>query len=156
MKQHELAPSTGARHKRKRIGRGLGSGHGRTAGKGSKGQLARAGRHIRPGFEGGQNPLIKRLPEKRGFTNIFKIEYDTINITVLNRFEADSQVTPQRFVEEGLIKSLKKPIKILGNGELLKPLTVSAHKFSQTARSKIEAAGGIVEEINSESGTKRH
>jgi large subunit ribosomal protein L15 len=156
VKQHELAPSTGARHKRKRIGRGLGSGHGRTAGKGSKGQLARAGRHIRPGFEGGQNPLIKRLPEKRGFTNIFRVEYDTINITVLNRFEADSEVTPQRFVEEGLIKSLKKPIKILGNGELLKPLTVSAHKFSQTARSKIEAAGGIVEEINSESGTKRH
>lgn len=156
MKQHELAPSTGARHKRKRIGRGLGSGHGRTAGKGSKGQLARAGRHIRPGFEGGQNPLIKRLPEKRGFTNIFRVEYDTINITVLNRFEADSEVTPQQFVDEGLVKSLKKPIKILGNGELLKPLTVSAHKFSQTARSKIEAAGGIVEEINSESGTKRH
>ena len=156
MKQHELAPSIGARHKRKRIGRGLGSGHGRTAGKGSKGQLARAGRHIRPGFEGGQNPLIKRLPEKRGFTNIFRVEYDTINITVLNRFEADSEVTPQRFVDEGLVKSLKKPIKILGNGELLKPLTVSAHKFTQTARSKIEAAGGIVEEINSESGTKRH
>ncbi|MDR9458527.1 MAG: 50S ribosomal protein L15 [Dehalococcoidia bacterium] len=156
MKQHELAPSIGAKHKRKRIGRGLGSGHGRTAGKGSKGQLARAGRHIRPGFEGGQNPLIKRLPEKRGFTNIFRVEYDTINITVLNRFEADSEVTPQRFVDEGLVKSLKKPIKILGNGELLKPLTVSAHKFTQTARSKIEAAGGIVEEINSESGTKRH
>ena len=156
MKQHELGPSTGARHKRKRIGRGLGSGHGRTAGKGSKGQLARAGRHIRPGFEGGQNPLIKRLPEKRGFTNIFRVEYDTINITVLNRFEADSEVTPQRFVEEGLVKSLKKPIKILGNGELLKPLTVSAHKFTQTARSKIEAAGGMVEEIDSESGTKRH
>jgi len=156
VKQHELGPSTGARHKRKRIGRGLGSGHGRTAGKGSKGQLARAGRHIRPGFEGGQNPLIKRLPEKRGFTNIFRVEYDTINITVLNRFEADSEVTPQRFVEEGLVKSLRKPIKILGNGELLKPLTVSAHKFTQTARSKIEAAGGMVEEIDSESGTKRH
>ena len=156
MKQHELAPSIGARHKRKRIGRGLGSGHGRTAGKGSKGQLARAGRHIRPGFEGGQNPLIKRLPEKRGFTNIFRVEYDTINITVLNRFEADSEVTPQQFVDEGLVKSLKKPIKILGNGELLKPLTVSAHKFTQTARSKIEAAGGMVEEIDSESGTKRH
>jgi len=156
VKQHELAPSIGARHKRKRIGRGLGSGHGRTAGKGSKGQLARAGRHIRPGFEGGQNPLIKRLPEKRGFTNIFRVEYDTINITVLNRFEADSEVTPQRFVDEGLVKSLRKPIKILGNGELLKPLTVSAHKFTQTARSKIEAAGGMVEEIDSESGTKRH
>lgn len=156
MKQHELAPSVGARHKRKRIGRGLGSGHGRTAGKGSKGQLARAGRHIRPGFEGGQNPLIKRLPEKRGFTNIFRVEYDTINITLLNRFEADSEVTPQQFVEEGLVKSLKKPIKILGDGELLKPLTVSAHKFTQTARTKIEAAGGIVEEIDSESGTKRH
>jgi large subunit ribosomal protein L15 len=100
--------------------------------------------------------LIKSLPEKRGFTNIFRVEYDTINITVLNRFEADSEVTPQRFVEEGLVKSLKKPIKILGNGELLKPLTVSAHKFTQTARSKIEAAGGMVEEIDSESGTKRH
>jgi large subunit ribosomal protein L15 len=156
VKQHELAPSIGARHKRKRIGRGLGSGHGRTAGKGSKGQLARAGRHIRPGFEGGQNPLIKRLPEKRGFTNIFRVEYATINITVLNRFEADSEVTLQQFVEEGLVKSLKKPIKILGDGELLKPLTVSAHKFTQTARTKIEAAGGIVEEIDSESGTKRH
>ena len=156
MKQHELAPSAGATHKRKRIGRGLGSGHGRTAGKGTKGQKARAGRHIRPGFEGGQNPLIKRLPEKRGFTNIFRVEYATINITLLNRFEADSEVTPQRFVEDGLVKSLKKPIKILGDGELLKPLTVSAHKFTQTARSKIEAAGGIVEEIDSESGTKRH
>lgn len=156
MKQHELAPSPGARHKRKRIGRGLGSGHGRTAGKGSKGQKARSGCSIRLGFEGGQNPLIKRLPEKRGFTNIFRVEYDTINITLLNRFEADSEVTPQQFVEKGLVKSLKKPIKILGDGELSKPLTVSAHKFSQTARSKIEAAGGIVEEIDSESGTKRH
>jgi large subunit ribosomal protein L15 len=100
--------------------------------------------------------LIKRLPEKRGFTNIFRVEYATINITLLNRFEADSEVTPQRFVEEGLVKSLKKPIKILGDGNLLKPLTVSAHKFTQTARTKIEAAGGIVEEIDSESGTKRH
>jgi len=100
--------------------------------------------------------LIKSLPEKRGFTNIFRVEYATINITLLNRFEADSEVTPQQFVEERLVKSLKKPIKILGDGELSKPLTVSAHKFTQTARSKIEAAGGIVEEINSESGTKRH
>lgn len=156
MKQHELAPSPGARHKRKRIGRGLGSGHGRTAGKGSKGQKARAGCKIHPGFEGGQNPLVKRLPEKRGFTNIFRVEYATINITVLNRFEADSEVAPQQFMEKGLVKSLKKPVKILGDGELSKPLTVSAHKFSQTARSKIEAAGGIVEEIDSESGTKRH
>lgn len=156
MKQHELAPSTGARHKRKRIGRGLGSGHGRTAGKGSKGQKARSGCKIRPGFEGGQNPLVKRLPEKRGFTNIFRVEYATINITLLNRFDADSEVTPQQFMEKGLVKSLKKPIKILGDGELFKPLTVSAHKFSQTARSKIEAAGGIIEEIDSESGTKRH
>jgi large subunit ribosomal protein L15 len=96
------------------------------------------------------------LPEKRGFTNIFRVEYATINIMLLNRFEADSEVTPQQFMEKGLVKSLKKPIKILGDGELSKPLTVSAHKFSQTARSKIEAAGGIVEEIDSESGTKRH
>ncbi len=156
MRQNELAPSPGAKHSSKRIGRGLGSGHGRTAGKGTKGQKARAGYKMRPGFEGGQNPLTKRLPEQRGFTNIFRIEYATINVARLNRFEAESEVTPQHLVEEGLVKSLKHPIKILGDGELQKPLTVRANKFTQPARRKIEAAGGKAEEISSDSRAKRH
>ncbi|MCK4697561.1 MAG: 50S ribosomal protein L15 [Dehalococcoidia bacterium] len=156
MRQNELAPSPGAKHSSKRIGRGLGSGHGRTAGKGTKGQKARAGYKMRPGFEGGQNPLTKRLPEQRGFTNIFRIEYVTINVARLNRFEAESEVTPQHLVEEGLVKSLKHPIKILGDGELQKPLTVRANKFTQPARRKIEAAGGKAEEISSDSRAKRH
>jgi len=105
---------------------------------------------LRPGFEGGQLPLIKRLPEKRGFTNIFRIEYATLNVDRLNLFEDNSEVTPQRLVEEGLVKSLKKPIKILGDGELKKSLVVKANKFTQTARTKIEAAGGRVVEISSE------
>ncbi len=156
MRQNELAPSPGAKHSSKRIGRGLGSGHGRTAGKGTKGQKARAGYKMRPGFEGGQNPLTKRLPEQRGFTNIFRIEYATINVGRLNRFEAESEVTPQQLVAEGLVKSLKHPIKILGDGELQKPLTVRANKFTQPARRKIEAAGGKAEEISSDSRAKRH
>jgi large subunit ribosomal protein L15 len=155
VRQNELAPPPGAIHKRKRIGRGLGSGHGRTAGKGTKGQKARAGFKMRPGFEGGQNPLTKRLPELRGFTNIFRIEYSTINVARLNRFEAESEVTPQRLVAEGLIKSLKQPIKILGDGEIQKPLIVRADKFTQAARRKIEAAGGKAEEIVSGSRAKR-
>ena len=129
MKQHELAPSAGARHKRKRIGRGLGSGHGRTAGKGSKGQKARSGCKIRPGFEGGQNPLVKRLPEKRGFTNIFRVEYATINITVINRVEADSEVAPQQFMEKGLVKSLKKPFQLKWFPLLVKSLRESCYLF---------------------------
>lgn len=156
MRQNELAPSPGAKRSSKRIGRGLGSGHGRTAGKGTKGQKARAGYKMRPGFEGGQNPLTKRLPEQRGFTNIFRIEYATINVGRLNRFEAESEVTPQQLVAEGLVKSLKHPIKILGDGELQKPLTVRANKFTQPARRKIEAAGGKAEEISSDSRAKRH
>lgn len=156
MRQNELAPSPGAKHSSKRIGRGLGSGHGRTAGKGTKGQKARAGYKMRPGFEGGQNPLTKSLPEQRGFTNIFRIEYATINVGRLNRFEAESEVTPQHLVKEGLVKSLKHPIKILGDGELQKPLTVRANKFTQPARRKIEAAGGKAEEISSDSRAKRH
>lgn len=153
MRQNELAPPSGAKHKVKRIGRGLGSGHGRTAGKGSKGQKARSGFKMRPGFEGGQNPLTKRLPEKRGFTNIFRTEYATIDVARLNRFEAGSEVTPQQMVAEGLVKSLRRPIKILGEGELQKPLTVRANKFTQPARRKIEAAGGKAEEISGDSRT---
>lgn len=147
MRQNELAPPPGAKRSRKRIGRGLGSGHGRTATKGTKGQKARSGYSVRSGFEGGQLPLTKRLPEKRGFTNIFRIEYATINVHRLNIFEEESEVTPQRLVEEGLVGSLKKPIKILGDGELTKPLIVKANKFTQTAKRKIEAVGGKVEEI---------
>ena len=150
MRQNELAPPPGARHKKRRIGRGLGSGQGRTAGKGTKGQKARSGYSRRPGFEGGQLPLIKRLPEKRGFTNIFRTEYAIVKVGSLNRFEGE--VTPQRLVEERLVKSLKKPIKILGDGELEKPLIVKVDKFTQTARRKIEAAGGKAEESSSDSG----
>ncbi|MGB2799825.1 MAG: 50S ribosomal protein L15 [Dehalococcoidia bacterium] len=149
MRQNELASPPGARHKKRRIGRGLGSGQGRTAGKGTKGQKARSGSKVRPGFEGGQLPLIKRLPEKRGFTNIFRTEYAIVKVGSLNRFEGE--VTPQRLVEERLVKSLKKPIKILGDGELEKPLIVKADKFTQTARRKIEAAGGKAEESSSDS-----
>jgi len=156
VRQNELAPAVGAKHKRKRIGRGLGSGHGRTAGKGTKGQKARSGYKVRSGFEGGQLSLIKRLPEKRGFTNIFRIEYAIVKVDRLNRFEAESEVTPQRLVEERLVKSLKKPIKILGEGELEKPLIVKANKFTESARRKIEAAGGKAEEIISESSAKRN
>ena len=148
MRQNELAPPPGAKHKRKRIGRGLGSGHGTSATRGTKGQKARTGFSLRPGFEGGQLPLIKRLPEKRGFTNIFRKEYATINVGRLNLFEEESEVTPQRLVEQRLVKSLNKPIKILGDGELDKPLVVKANKFTQTARRKIEAVGGKAEEIS--------
>jgi large subunit ribosomal protein L15 len=151
VRQSELAPLPGATSKRKRIGRGLGSGHGRTSGKGTKGQKSRSGHKMRPGFEGGQNPLTKRLPELRGFNNIFRIDYATINVSRLNRFEAESEVTPQELAMEGLVKSLKKPIKILGDGKLLKPLIVRADKFTQSARRKIEAAGGTAEEISSDS-----
>jgi large subunit ribosomal protein L15 len=147
LRQNELAPPARSKHKEKRIGRGFGSGHGRTACRGTKGQKARSGYGKRPGFEGGQNPITKRLPELRGFTNIFRKEYATVNVVSLNRFEADSEVTPQLLLEHRIVKSLKSPIKILGDGELEKPLTVRANKFTQTARNKIEAAGGKVEEI---------
>ena len=153
--QNKLAPHPGAKHKIKRIGRGLGSGHGRTAGKGSKGQKARAGYKVRPGFEGGQNPLTKRLPELRGFNNIFRVEYSTINVSQLNRFETESEVTPQRLVAEGLIKSLKQPVKILGDGEIKKSLTIRVNRFTQQARRKIESAGGKAEEIDSDPRAKR-
>ena len=147
MRQNELSPAPGSRHKRKRIGRGYGSGHGTTSGRGTKGQKARSGGGVRRGFEGGQLPLAKRLPEKRGFVNIFRTEYNTVNVSRLNVFESGAEVTPQRMVEAGLAKSLKKPIKILGEGELKKALTVKANRFSLSARRKIEATGGKAEEI---------
>ena len=150
MRQNELAPPPGAKQERKRIGRGFGSGRGKTAGKGTKGQKARSGYKVRSGFEGGQLALTKRLPFKRGFTNIFRTEYVIVNVERLNLFEGESEVTPQRMVDERLVKSLRKPIKILGQGELHKPLTVKANKFTGVAKKKIEAAGGKAEEIGGE------
>ena len=147
MRQHQLKPSPGATHARKRIGRGHGSGQGTTAGKGTQGQKARAGGGVRPGFEGGQLPIIKRLPYKRGFTNIFRIEYTPVNVGLLERFDDGTEVTPERLAEAGLIDSAKEPVKVLGDGDLTKKLTVHAAKFSATARSKIESTGGSAQEL---------
>ena len=148
MRQNELRPPRGAKRARKRIGRGDGSGHGSYSGKGLKGQSARSGHGLRLAFEGGQLPLVKALPMIRGFTNIFRKEYSVVNLDRLARFPAHSDVTPQSLVAAGLGKSLKKPIKILGQGELQAALVVEAHKFSKSAREKIEAAGGSVRVID--------
>tara|TARA_B100000315_G_scaffold122819_1_gene112764 strand:+ start:2332 stop:2742 length:411 start_codon:yes stop_codon:yes gene_type:complete len=129
------------------VGRGNGSGHGTYSGRGSKGQKSRSGYRIRPGFEGGQLPLIKRLPRKRGFTNIFKVEYSVVNIARLNVFEAGSEVTPESFRAAGVVKSLRQPIKVLAKGSLNRPLVVRVNKFSAAAKAKIETAGGKAEEI---------
>jgi large subunit ribosomal protein L15 len=142
---HTLHPAEGARKPRKRVGRGPGSGHGKTSSRGHKGLKARSGGHPAPGFEGGQMPLQRRLP-KRGFTNIFKIHYQIVNVQDLNTFSAHTVITSVVLQEAGKIKSIKKPVKILGNGDLTVSLTVHADKFSQTARQKIVAAGGVVEE----------
>lgn len=146
MKLHELKPAPGSRHKKKRLGRGISAGQGKTAGKGHKGQKARSGGGVRPGFEGGQNPIYRRLP-KRGFTNPNRVEYAIVNLDVLNRFEDGSVVTPEVLVETGVVKNLKGGLKVLGDGELNKKLTVRAHKFSQSAAEKITAAGGATEVI---------
>ena len=154
MRQDELAPASGSKKDRKRVGRGDGSGHGTYSGRGCKGQKSRAGYKMRPGFEGGQLPLIKRLPKKRGFTNIFRTEYNAININKLNVFEAGSEVTPESLVAAGVVKSLRHPIKILGEGDINHPLTIKANKFSAAAKAKIEAAGGKAEEIEHAGKTK--
>ncbi|MDH4300719.1 MAG: 50S ribosomal protein L15 [Nitrospira sp.] len=146
MNLHELAPARGAKKRRKRIGRGPGSGHGKTATKGHKGLLARSGGGKRPGFEGGQMPLVRRLP-KFGFTNPSRVEYAIVNLTSLADWTGSETITPQAMVDAGLVKRKKRPIKILGNGELKKPLVVQAHKFSKSAEAKIQAAGGRVEVI---------
>lgn len=147
MKLHELQYSEGARKNRKRIGRGQGSGTGKTAGKGHKGQNARSGGGVRLGFEGGQTPLARRLP-KRGFTNFTRKEYATLNVELLERFENGTVVTPELLIENRIVrKELNAGIKVLGNGELTKKLTVKAHKFSKSAKELIEKAGGSVEVI---------
>ena len=146
MKLHELQPSAGSRKGRKRLGRGHGSGWGKTSGKGHKGQNARSGGGTRLGFEGGQTPLFQRLP-KRGFTNINRKEYTVVNLETLNRFEEGTEVTPELLIETGVVSKAKSGIKILGNGSLDKKLTVKAHKFSASAKDAIENAGGQTEVV---------
>jgi large subunit ribosomal protein L15 len=143
MKLHDLSPAKGSKHSKKRVGRGPGSGLGKTAGRGEKGQKSRTGYSSRPGFEGGQMPLIRRVP-KRGFTNIWRSEYAVVNLSQLAEIEGD--VTPEVMRELGLLRSGRK-VKVLGDGEIGKPLRVVADKFSKSAREKIEAAGGRCEEL---------
>jgi large subunit ribosomal protein L15 len=146
MKLHELKPAPGATKDRKRKGRGVGSGSGKTAGKGNKGQNARSGGGVRPGFEGGQMPLHRRLP-KRGFTNIFKKEVAVINVRDLERFESGSVVDRAALVRSGLLKGRFDGVKLLGQGDISVPLTVKLEAISRSAKGKIEAAGGSVEVI---------
>ena len=144
MKLHDLKPAVGATTAPKRLGRGTGSGLGKTSGKGHRGAKARSGGGKRPGFEGGQMPLTTRLP-KRGFTNKWRVEYATVNVERLNIFEDGATVTPVELVESGILKNVQDGVKILGNGEITKKLTVKATKFTESAKEKIEAAGGKVE-----------
>ena len=147
MKIHDLSPAEGSQGSKKRLGRGTGSGLGKTSGKGHKGQKARSGGGVRPGFEGGQMPLYLRLP-KRGFSNArFKKHYAEVNVSKLNGFRAGTVVTPEKLIEEGIISKVQDGVKIMGSGELTKRLTVSAHKFTKGAIEKIEAAGGKTEVI---------
>lgn len=146
MNLHELSPAPGSKREAVRVGRGLGSGLGKTSGKGQKGQKSRSGGVKRPGFEGGQRPLYLRLP-KRGFYNKFAKEYVEINVSVLNRFEDGTVVEPVMLIEEGIVKNIRDGVRILGNGELTKKLTVQAMGFTASAKAKIEAAGGTVEVI---------
>jgi len=146
MKLHNLKPSPGSKKKRKRVGRGSGSGQGTTAGRGMNGQNSRSGGGTKPGFEGGQMPLYRRIP-KRGFTNIFQKEYAIVNLETLNQFDDNEEVTVELLLENKIIKKELDGVKILGNGELNKKLTVKAHKFSKTAKEKIEAVGGKAEVI---------
>ena len=142
MKLHELQPPAGAHRQRRRKGRGLGSGRGTTAGKGTKGQKARAGGGVKPYFEGGQLPLVRKLPYRRGFHNPSRVEYRPINLRDLAKFEAGATVDPLAMLAAGLIKNERERVKVLGLGEVDRALTVRAHRFSESARQKIEAAGG--------------
>jgi len=150
MKLHELRSPQGSHKNKKRVARGIGSGHGKTAGRGMKGQLSRSGGGKPPYFEGGQLPLSRRLPHKSGFTNLFRVRYSLVNLDHLAKFRQGSSVDPEAMVEAGFIKSPDELIKVLGRGELKHALTISAHKFSASARQKIEAAGGTVVELKPE------
>jgi large subunit ribosomal protein L15 len=145
MELNDLKPAAGSRKARKRVGRGKAARQGKTAGRGTKGQLARS--KVRVGFEGGQNPIFKRMPFRRGFTNIFKTRFEVVNVKQLAQLDVDEAITPELLVERGVTRGIEFPVKILGEGELDKAVTVRAHKFSESARSKIEAAGGTVEVI---------
>lgn len=138
----DLRPDEGSRKSKKRVGRGPGSGHGKTSGRGTKGQKSRSGRGIRRGFEGGQLPIQKRMPYKRGFTNIFKTPWEVVNLGDLAEHGLDGDITPALLVERGLLRGDRFPVKVLGDGELGSAMTVSAHAFSESARASIEAAGG--------------
>jgi large subunit ribosomal protein L15 len=146
MKLHELRPAAGSTKNRKRVGRGTGSGLGTTAGRGMNGQNSRSGGGVRPGFEGGQMPLFRRLP-KRGFNNFTRKNWTIVNVETLNRFEDGTEITPEMLLETGLLSKIEYGVKILGDGELTKKLTVKANKFTQSAITKIEAAGGKAEVI---------
>lgn len=146
MRQDELHPAPGSKKAAKRFGRGYGSGHGGYAGRGCKGQKARSSVDLPRGFEGGQIPLTKRLPQKRGFNNVFKVEYSLISLSQLNVFKPNSEVNAETLFATGIIKSMAKPVKILADGELEQPLSVKVDKISAAAKTKIEAAGGKVEE----------
>ena len=148
MKLHDLRPDPGAKKKRKRVGRGISAGQGKTAGRGTKGQKARSGGGKGIYFEGGQLPLARRLPFKRGFTNIRKIYYRPVNLGLLADFEAGTEITPDLLAAAGLIKNPTDPVVILADGEIAVPLTVKAHRFSSKAQEKIEAAGGTAEKIS--------
>lgn len=147
MKLHDLHAPQGARKPRKRVGRGIAAGQGKSAGRGTKGQASRSGGTKGPYFEGGQLPLVRRLPFKRGFTNLFKVEYVPVNLYRLNKFEAHAEISPETLAAAGIIKSSSLPVAILGQGELDRPLTVKAHRFSTSARAKIEQAGGSIVEL---------
>jgi large subunit ribosomal protein L15 len=147
MKLHDLQPAPGSKKNKKRVGRGMASGHGKTSGRGTKGQNARSGGSKGPYFEGGQLPLVRRLPFRRGFTNIHRVEYKPVNLDRLQAIFGDSsqEITPETLLEAGIIKRSDKAVAILGQGELTSALTVKAHRFSKSAREKIEAAGGTIE-----------
>ncbi|MCA0386114.1 MAG: 50S ribosomal protein L15 [Firmicutes bacterium] len=146
MRLHDLRPAEGSTKSKKRVGRGTGSGLGTTAGRGMNGQNSRAGGGVRPGFEGGQMPLFRRIP-KRGFNNKFKKQWTVVNVEILNEFEDGTEITPEVLLQTGVVSKLSYGIKILGDGELNKKLTVKANKFTQSAINKIEAAGGKAEVI---------
>ncbi|MBI4329404.1 MAG: 50S ribosomal protein L15 [Chloroflexi bacterium] len=145
MRENDLRPAPGAHRQRRRVGRGDSSGRGSYSGRGMKGQKSRTGGGVRRGFEGGQNPFIKRMPHKRGFVNPFRLSYQPVNLGQLNAFPEGTEITPQVLRQAGVLKQLRQPVAVLGHGELTRPLTVHAHKFSAAAREKIEAAGGKVE-----------
>jgi large subunit ribosomal protein L15 len=155
MQAHQLKPPRGAKHARKRVGRGNASGRGTFSGRGLKGQKARAGNKPRRFFEGGQTRLFKKLPFRRGFNNPFRVEYQPVNLDDLQKLDEGAEVTPELLKEKGVLRSIRKPVKILASGELTKKLSVTAHRFSLAAKEKITAAGGTVVELTERKEKKR-